>query len=212
MKIDPHDPLEIQLMQTIRTKWGVAIASNAGAFPQEFLAALVANESGGDATQKRFEPGVLRDLWDVLMSRRAAYGSIGRQDVLEKIVGDIGMPINHGGTPQWMLDFSNGLVVLDSLATSWGLTQIMGYETIPFKVHTASLKNSVGLHYTGLILAQMATEYGLDLSKDFEKMFDCWNTGRPHAPTADPDYIPNGMARLQLYRDLLEEPPKAISA
>jgi len=51
-------------------------------------------------------------------------------------------------------------------------------------------------------LADFAARNTLDLTRDFSQLFDCWNTGRPHAPTADPQYIPNGLRRMELYKAL----------
>src|SRR5579885_1982934 len=92
-----------------------------------------------------------------------------------------------------------------SLATSYGLTQVMGYEAIAFHTHgVEALRQPLSsLVITSRLLAQFASRFGLDLAKDFAELFDCWNTGRPHAPTADPQYVPRGLARLQLYQNIL---------
>jgi hypothetical protein len=202
MKIDSTNPVEIKLMQDIRAKWGGSIhtACLSSTVPEIFLAALVANESRGEENAKRFEGHVLLALWEVLMHRQPKYGSITFVQVANVVSTD-------GSTYPGML------TKLDGLATSWGLTQIMGYESIALGVGMPSLQTPTGNLQTALRMqAEFADHYGLDLAADFEKLFDCWNSGRPHAPTADPDYIPNGMARMKLYQDLLEEPPKSVSA
>ena len=93
---------------------------------------------------------------------------------------------------------------LDSLATSHGLTQVMGYEAIAFHLDGVSrLQDPAGeLSITLKMLTQFAERFALDLASNFSELFDCWNSGRPHAPTADPQYIPNGLARMQIYAGL----------
>lgn len=199
---------ENALMQSIREKWHTEIeqAVAGSMLPAEFVAALIANESGGNPLVKRFEKGVLAQLWDVLQRRSAHFGSIGRNDILHFIFA--------GPAPSDMSAPDYWLQRLDSLATSWGLTQIMGYEAIAFNIEIAVLQDPAQeLQYTRRLVTMMATGAGLNLHKDFSEMFDLWNTGRPHAPTADPQYIPNGLARMALYRDLLPTPPpQAVSA
>jgi len=192
-------PQEIALMKSIRDKFHVEIQQVAAgsSVPAEFLAALVAGESGGRPDAKRFERGVLASLWEVLQGRAANFGSIGRSDLLTYI-----LPIADPRTPLSQ-QLTTAMQRLDSLATSWGLTQIMGYEAIPFGVDAGTFTPPLSsLHYTCRMLADFAAHKGLDLTKDFSELLDCWNTGRPHAPTADPAYIPNGLARMAIYRDL----------
>jgi hypothetical protein len=207
-----HPSAEIELMTRIRDKWGATIADarKNAAIPEAFLAALVANETGGNADAKRFEHGVLAALWEVLQGRKAAYGSIGRDDLFNHIALAVGTqpPLSASGL---VGRISNALQFVDGLATSWGLTQVMGYEAIVFGVSFADLQNPVyGLRTSLRMLSQFAERYQLDLGKDFSELLDCWNSGRPHSPTADPQYIPNGLLRMQIYQTLL--PPKAMTA
>lgn len=207
---------EIALMQTIRGKWHAEIDQAAAltGVPADFLAALIANESGGNPSAKRFERGVLSSLWEVLQGRSAAFGSIGRADLLAYILpnaGDLIMPADPASFVA--LHVATAMQRLDSLATSWGLTQIMGYEAIPFHIEVATLADpGFGLVTSGRMLKDFAARNNLSLTSDYVELFDCWNTGRPHAPTADPQYIPNAVERVALYRELGEEPaPKAVS-
>jgi Transglycosylase SLT domain len=194
-----------ELMQSIKTKWGAAIAGacHASSVPESFLAALIANESGGNPDAKRFEKNVLAALWEVLLGRKANYGSIGRADILAAIHLSIfatrQIAFDDAGLP------SNPFVTLDSLATSWGLVQIMGYEVIPFHLIagvSALQQPATELPVAIRMLTEFATTFHFDLGKDFGEMFDCWNTGRPHAPTFDPQYIPNGLHRKAIYEAL----------
>lgn len=203
-----NDTAERELMQSIHTNWGGAISSAAGmcSIPGAFFAALVANESGGKPNAKRFEPHVLAALWEVLLGRTPAYGSIKTRDLVAYITGSgANLAIAPAVLP------TDSFQRVDALATSWGLTQIMGYEAIPFHLGwriarandplmLADAATSLGT--TVKMLLEFAARLGLDLTKDFPEMFDCWNTGRPHALTADPQYIRNGLARMALYQEL----------
>jgi hypothetical protein len=193
-------------MQSIKDKFGAVIddACKDSSVPPEFLAALIANETGGNPNAKRFERGVLASLWEILQGRTAAFGSIGRTDVLKFIApapGDLQPPSD-------IWSFISGSITgamqrLDSLATSWGLTQIMGYEGIPFGCETSVFTDPLSsLHYTLRMLAEFENRFQLDPTKDFDEMFRCWNSGRPHAATSDPQYSPNGLARMQIYKGL----------
>lgn len=191
-------------MQSIKTKYGAAIATlcKSSSVRPALLAALIANESGGDLHAKRFEPHVLAALWEVLLGRKAAYGSIGAQDLLQFLAG-----------AQTMVPYvapeslpADALQRLDSLATSWGLTQIMGYEIFDFSALMPVIDvlgtPEGSLRISLLLLTQFAHRWHLDLAADAAELLDSWNTGRPHAPTADPQYIPRGLARMTIYEGL----------
>lgn len=185
---------DAELMQSIKTQWGMLFTQVTGSFltvKPSFLAALTANESAGNPNASRFEPAVLGHLVQVWLGRQANYGAITNRDL-------------HGVVPA-LEAASISVSLLVDLATSWGLVQIMGYESIAFQTPNgvADLKNPVSeLPIACRMLAQFAERNGLDLATNFSELFDCWNTGRPHAPTADPHYIPNGLARMQLYENL----------
>lgn len=186
-----------ELMQKIRGEWGALIdgvCASSSVLPS-FLAALVANESGGDPHARRFEPHTLVQLWNVLLDRVAMFGSITRADLLGVL-----MPASTA-----MLSPYAAALAIDELASSHGLTQIMGYEILDRSINTGSttiaeLEDPEKNLTTSLsMLAQFAHRFGLDVTKDFSQLFDCWNTGRPKAPTFDPNYITNGLARMTAY-------------
>ena len=86
------------------------------------------------------------------------------------------------------------------------MTQIMGYEGIALGFDVAALTDPArALGYTCRMLADFAHRFDLDLGKDYADLFTCWNTGRPHAQTADPNYAANGLARAQIYKHMLDE-------
>ena len=37
---------------------------------------------------------------------------------------------------------------------------------------------------------------------EFAELFRCWNTGRPNGKTFDPNYVQNGLRRIEIYRRL----------
>jgi len=201
------------LMEMIHAKYGELLAAvvQSSSVKPEFLAALIANESGGDPNAKRFEPGVFAALGEVLLGYKASYGSIGAEDLL---LFAVPAPVSSDGPGDDRAEgdalsaarhvFTGQVQRMASLATSFGLTQVMGYESIAFHTNgVEALQNPLSsLVITVKMLSQFASRFGLDLSKDFSAAFTCWNTGRPHSPTADPQYVPRGLERLQIYQHL----------
>lgn len=189
-----NDTAERELMTRIQKQYGPLLDSTqaASGIPAAFLAALIANETGGNPDATRFEPAVFTALAEVLLGRKAAYGSLGAQDLNAWISSHSPVPVTTGA-----------LHVLADLATSWGLTQIMGYEAIAYHTNILDLRSPVtSLARTAIMLKDFARRFTLDVTKDFPELFDCWNTGRPHTPTADPTYIPDGIARMGIWATL----------
>jgi len=192
-----------ELMQSIKTKYGADLAQVCAnsSVPASFLAAMIANESGGAPLAKRFEPAVLLDLWQVLLGRKAAYGSIGRGDLVT-FVADLAIPTST--VPATLPN--NAFQSLDDLANSWGLTQIMGYHCLDKSSAFArpeDLKDPVSsIRSTIWLLTQFAAQFSLDLATDFEALLRCWNTGRQNGVTYDPLYVPNALQRKALYEAL----------
>ena len=60
-----------------RCNSAILAASKSSSVPPEFLGALTANESAGNAGAARFEPAVYRHLAAVVSGDSPAYGSIG---------------------------------------------------------------------------------------------------------------------------------------
>jgi len=179
-------------MRRIHTRWGAAIqeACRFSSVPPEFLAALIANESAGKPDAKRFERRVFPRLKQLRAGEISVYNKLRHQDV-------------RG------LDDS----ALHSFATSWGLTQIMGYHTFGRGGGLALIRGDpvVHLKFALGLLAEFAERYQLNLVADFEELFRCWNTGAPYddpqtarieGRTHDPRYVENGLARMEIYRQL----------
>jgi len=191
---------DLDLMQDIKTRFGTAIAAACAvsSVPPAFVAALIANESSGNENAKRFERSVLASLWEVLLGRAAAYGSIKRLDLVAYVMGVTLPTVNAPANLP-----ANAFQRVDALATSWGLTQIMGYHAIEFDLTIDSLISpGEGLNVATHMLAKFAAQFQLDVTKDFEAMLRCWNGGHPTAQTFDPNYVPKGLARMALWTTL----------
>jgi len=197
------DSPDVLLMQKIYAQWGTLISTavEGTLIPEKFLAALVANESGGDPAANRFEPAVLTKLWAVLVGRLPNYGAITGADLRNFVRGFTATPVTAPA-----LIPGNVFERLDELAHSWGLTQIMGYHVlecanIPGWYRTVDdlRAPAPNLRSATLLLTQFANRFTLDLSSDFSALLHCWNAGSPLAPTFDPAYVPNALRRMDLY-------------
>lgn len=186
---------EQELMVHVRAVCGSWIEEAAAgtAYTPEFLAALTANESGGNPLATRLEPAVYADLSQVYLGKKPDFGAIGGED-MQKF-----FPAGYPTTAT--------ILQILHWATSWGPTQIMGYESLA-RGYALSQLASLDRHYL----------HAIELLDDFRErwhlvpgawaaLFDCWNTGRPNGETADKDYTPNGLARMEIYRQL---PPAGV--
>jgi hypothetical protein len=202
-----------QLMQTIFSAWHLAIAGavEGTAVPAELVAALVANESGGNANAKRFEPAVFGHLCEVLAGKRSLYAPAGISrplalaDLSLFVVGDRTKSADQIIAAAGTIDefFKQAMQRVAELATSFGLVQIMGWHWIEFN-RPASTRPEDQLTFAAVLLVYFANKYGLDFAhaSDASKFFSCWNTGEPGGHTYDPAYIPNGLGRMALYREI----------
>jgi hypothetical protein len=178
----------------------------------ELLGALTANESGGDPAAVRFEPAVYRHLKAVAAGERPRYGGIGAEALCEELA-----EVLHPKTAEFHERFLHSLFtdgqaselsrladeVLRELASSWGFVQIMGYHVIGRHGTVRDLlEPRFHYHLANRLLAEFAQSYQLDLTRECEELFRCWNTGRPDGRTADPAYLENGLRRMELYREL----------
>lgn len=196
-------PIEAQ-MESIRAQWRDAIeqATAASSVPPALLAALIGNESGGKDDAQRFEPVVFERLKEVLLGTRPHYSPAGIRRAIAaadlRAYCDPGVGEERGS-------FADSLQCLHNLATSWGLTQIMGWHLVEFQsgLGTGYLQAPTGnLNFATRLLAWFAEHYGLDLAKDFRELLTCWNTGEPAGATFDQHYVANGWDRLLAYQDL----------
>lgn len=200
-----------QLMHTIFSAWHLAIAGAVAgtAVPAELVAALIANESGGNPNAKRFEPAVFGHLCEVLAGKRSLYAPAGisrplaTSDLLLFVVGDRTQSADKIITAAGTIDefFKQAMQRVAELATSFGLVQIMGWHWIEFN-RPASTRPEDQLAFAVVLLVYFANKYTLDLAAGAEKLLSCWNTGEPGGHTYDPQYVPNGLGRMALYREI----------
>ena len=215
----PDLAAERRLVQRVFERCNEAIdeACAKSSVPVEFLGALAANESGGHGGATRFEPAVYRHLVAVAQGRRPSYGSINATSLDDEVTELLpandaalharymtrGFADIHSPELQRATDDA-----LRELATSWGYTQIMGYHMVdrPGDVHKL-LDPQFHFRMAVWLISEFAVDFHLDAGRDFAEMFCCWNTGRPHGRTFDPDYVDNGLRRMQLYRQLRQLQP-----
>jgi hypothetical protein len=218
-----YPALETALVARVHARWHARLAEACAysSVPVEFLGALVANESGGDPRVARFEPAVYRHLVAVAQGRSPAYASL-RREALEAEVADrlhpkadayhaAALPPAFGAQHAAVLTRSSD-EALRELATSWGLTQIMGYHLVgrPGTVPDL-LEPRFHFRLALTLLAEFAERYQLDLAREFAALFRCWNTGRPYGETHDPKYVPRGLARMKIYEELNRQGTKPPS-
>lgn len=198
---------DIDLMQRILRTFGATLGPVATAttypIPSQFLAALVANESGGNPNAKRFEPAVFVSIWKVLLGRATDFQRISKPQFM-RFVDPSTLDV-AGRVPA---NVANSLQRLDGIATSWGLTQIMGYHTVrlvdaPGWRSIEQLQTVMGnLQFAALLLTDFMKQYHLDPLKNPDKLFRCWNSGHPDGTTTDPAYVPNGIVRMNIFSEL----------
>lgn len=193
---------DLDLVRDIKTKWGEAIATATEntQVPPALLGGIIANESSGNLDARRFEPGVLTELWEALIGRKPSYGSIGTQTLVSYVSKGhpLSPPASNSGNPvNYILD------TLDALANSWSLTQIMGYECFELDIPVPVLQMPDGnLRAAVKRLERFATRFSLEFDADAADLFRCWNTGRPDGKTFDPNYAQKGIARMLLFEQL----------
>lgn len=189
---------EFRLMNRIHRQWGAAIdaACQYSSVPRAFLAALMALESGGDPAAKRFERHVYNKLINVQRGFADHYGAL-----------------SHGELKR----FSNDGI--RNFATSWGLTQVMGYHVARRPGGIELLINpETHLKFALGMLAEFAERFGLNATQEFAELLRCWNTGAPYddpstprieGRTHDPHYVANGLRRMEIYKRILSGGNKA---
>jgi len=204
---------EVKLLRRVQERCQAVLAEACrySSVPPAFLAALVANESGGDANAKRFEPAAYHHLKSLAAGKRPTYCGHDRAS----LEGEIAEML-HPKSATFHGPFLNALgerhardlaarqdEALRELATSWGYTQIMGYHLVgrPGTVLNL-LEPPFHCRFALELLADFAERYQLDLTRDFAELFRCWNTGEPYGATFDPAYVEKGLRRMEIYQRL----------
>ena len=154
-------------------------------FPKAFVMALTAGETGAwlvhnPDVPSRFETSIYQHLLDVQWGTKKNYGAI---------------------TTAMLQPLTDAQ--LRDHASSWSLTQILGYMALGWKIPLAEIQNPA-THYncTLRLLGEFEHQYMLDPQKDFDRFFRCWNTGSPTGKTYDPAYVQNGLDRMEVWKSL----------
>jgi hypothetical protein len=224
-------------MARIRERWGATLerairTTSSGAvlldpvtsIPPEFLAALIANESGGDEFKPpRFEPRVYGYLQAVARGERRRYSLVTLQGISAEaaecrtheyhgtVLDNVFAAKNHeyhGTVLDNAFAAKNAAIfvaapetLLRDLSSSWGLTQIMGYHMVGRAgVPRDLLGPEFNLRMAISLLSGFVAAYALDVRNEFECLFRSWNTGQPYGSTFDPNYAERGLARMGIYR------------
>jgi hypothetical protein len=206
---------EVRLLRRVwqRCHPVLADACRYSSVPPAFLGALVANESGGDANAKRFEPAVYRHLKSLAAGERSAYSGHDRaslereiEEMLHPKSATFHAPFLHALAEAQASDLAARQdEALRELATSWGYTQIMGYHLVGRPGTVLDLvEPRFHFRFALELLADFAERYQLDVTREFAEMFRCWNTGQPYGATTDPRYVEKGLRRMEVYRRLCD--------
>jgi hypothetical protein len=188
----------------------IRAACAASSVTEEFLGALVANESGGNPKAARFEPAVYYHLKAVAAETSPHFGGI-TPATLNAEVADLLHPKADAFHARYLTgafgaNHQEELATLEDealreLATSWGFTQIMGYHMVARPGTVRELLDPERHFRIAIeLLTELVEEYQLDPRREFAEMFRCWNTGRPYGETYDPHYVEHGLERMELYR------------
>jgi hypothetical protein len=188
----------------------LAEACRHSSLPEEFLAALVANESGANPRARRYEPAVYGRLTEIAAGRAGKYGSLTlprldaeiaemlhrKSDAYHAAQLDAAFAAEHAAEIAAARDEA-----LRELATSWGYTQIMGYHMVG-RAGTVRDLLEPRFHFRIALelLAEFTERYQLDARREFAELFRCWNTGQPYGETTDPAYVEKGLRRMEIYR------------
>ncbi len=146
-----------------------------------YLAALISLESWppGNRESERFEPKVYENLLD-LKHGGEAWGGL-RRERIRRISDE----------------------ELRRFATSYGLTQIMGYHCLSLGCTIEELKGEYHLQWAA---AFMQFTYGRRAKRrDWTSCFRIHNTGRPNGRPHRDDYVERGLVRMQYYEEWIRK-------
>lgn len=180
-------------MRLIKGTHGTYIdhAFSGSPIPSAFVAALEANESGGNPSKTRYEAAEVGRFARVLAGIDTRYQGIGAAELTGAIMS---API------------SSAVKKLIDFCTSWGPLQIMGWQAIKGKYSVGDLQ-VLEKHYSkGYSLLrdfQIAfPETTSEKDRGWLALFTCWNAGAPDRSTTDPEYAARGLARMKLYAEI----------
>jgi hypothetical protein len=204
----PEDP-NIPLMKLIGSRFGaiLPIAIDRSGVPESFLASLIGNESAGNPNARRFEKLHFGEILEVMAGQRPKFDPAGISRPLG--IMDFQPFIDPDPAAGVSLRLPQSLLRAVWLATSVGVTQIMGWHFLEFDLAHWLPNPTIPqqLQMTVKLLAYFATRYSLILSStnnaNNAELFACWNCGQPTpGKTFDPNYCANGLARMKIYDEL----------
>jgi hypothetical protein len=178
-----------KLAQQIRERFGrkISEACLGTPVPPALVAGLISVEAGKDRNGQikeeatRFEPHVFAKLKQVREGTLTQYNKI-RHRVLENADDD----------------------ALKNLATSYQITQTMGWWAIHLGITVEELRNSdTHLKWAVQLLMLNAGRYIED--QEWANVLRIWNTGKPTGKTHDSDYVYNATSVMNAYRNLLAD-------
>lgn len=181
----------------IFTRFGglIHLACSNSIVPEDFLAGFIGVEAGIDRTGQirpeatRFEPGVYHKLTAVRDGLMSRWSGIVTRDL-------------------------NGLsdAAIRNLATSWGMTQIMGWHLIHnLKGTIQDLRDpDKHLHFTVQLLVLTASVHLK--SGRFDNVLRIWNTGSANGKTYHDDYVDNALLVKRHYAAILQANRNAFSS
>jgi len=146
-----------------------------------YLAALISLESHppGNRKSQRFEQNIYDRLLE-LKNDGKNFGRIPRKTVMEKSDKE-----------------------LRDLATSFGLTQIMGFHCLDLGCNPEDLK---GMYHLQWAAAWMQKNYGKKArERNWSSCFRIHNTGKSQGETHRRDYVERGLARMAYYKKWAEK-------
>lgn len=145
--------------------------------PPSYLAALISLESHppGNRDSRRFEPKVFQRLLE-LKNEGKPFARIARKQVQ-----------------------GLGEAELRELATSYGLTQVMGYHCLDLG---CSIRDLAGSYHLLWSVAYIRRHYlNQVIRKEWSACFRIHNTGRAEGVTSRDDYAEKGLLRMKYYDD-----------
>ncbi len=155
--------------------------------PEDFLGGFIGVEAGIDhnglikESATRFEPGVYHHLLAVRDGLLSSYNKIHRGDIA-------GLSDD----------------AIHNLATSWGVTQIMGWHLIHnLKGKIADLRDPEKHLFYAVELLVLTAGPHLK-TRNFGNVLRIWNSGSANGKTFDPHYVENALAVKAEYAKLRE--------
>lgn len=176
---DEEDALMLHIYHSLHEE--IERATRGTAISPAYLAAIITLESRppGNRDSRRFEP----NIYERLKQARAGIRPYGRMGP-----GLLGrMSDSH----------------LREMATSHGLTQIMGYHCLDLGCDVRDLKSEHHLQWAVVWMHRRYRKYAR--AGKWEACFRIHNTGKPDGRTYHADYVQRGLRRMSYYQRWMDQ-------